>query len=1077
METQSQSGGRAENSTFLRGLSAMFRLPWGSRAGGRSSKTKRKLVLIVESEHLSRLILQDKLWRCGFDVEVAVDGLLGLQNRRGRLPDAVVTEALANDIPGLDFRYSKFPVYVFTCHVQAYSNFAGFEPIKIVSRLSVPVDKLVSEIAADLHGAGSDDASPDPTRADAAQPNALSEIPVLLKQSTTEACEVLKTIATASEASDRVAAWQGFRSKIRSLLYTASIAGMHDLASHCAALDAYMCQGAEDPGFFGDTIPRPISEAAEVLEHLTVCLDDVRGKRLSEFTADIVAEEADHQASVSEALAQAGIITTSLGTPAQALDHLGTRQSDLLVLDLLNPDADGLCVKLCQIPVNERTPVILLSAGEVPESTRQACPNLMEVIVRPCPSGELVIKALNVVRKWRKTEPAESSGEAPALSEQEIDQTGEAEPSRSQGPDVETESAHALPFSDGDAPVQGSQEVADACVEVTDVKKESEVDRESSVEREMDNNMRVEGTTIERPARATAESVVVLVDETGQILDAHPSCEDMMEWTREDLVGQSIEDLFEAGGDAVKASLRTNPDEEDDSVGKPMQQVDAVIRKREGAQFPASVTIKKSAYQNCWLVIFRCVQPDSFIQEFETESKGAATLETSADDLARDCGTEDLEDQEVVPGGRIPQSQDPAAAGRSEADDQEEQPANGAGDRKALVERILANETELHMIRRQLERQSRRCEELEAQLGDLRVNNEKLQTSLEEKERQEKEIRLDAAEKGTPTGETPHPEPAKLEAQETIVSEQPAEWDRRLRASIASLGAVTAQLEAERGQRSRSEQRAATLAAQLQALHESLKIQIAAEVAALQRVTELEESVLNKQEVIERVEGDLHRESTERQLAEEQLRAAEDLCARYESNVGTFEEARESFKRTQEEMEFRLKTSLNAWMETESKLRHEATERLRLAAELETAQRTLKEQTEMNSLELCRLQSAAEIERIERERSGADELRARYAAISSGRTNRVHLNRMRDHVAGQVEEVRQAACALLREEMSEPQKKLLETLLENTLVVQASLRDAGIFSGSSGAAESELHADGELFSESETLEVAQLSHS
>ena len=281
-----------------------------------------------------------------------------------------------------------------------------------------------------------------------------------------------------------------------------------------------------------------------------------------------------------------------------------------------------------------------------------------------------------------------------------------------------------------------------------------------------------------------------------------------------------------------------------------------------------------------------------------------------------------------------------------------------------------------------------------------------------------------------------------------------AAMDRRMRETVASLARATADLEKERGERRRVEQRSASLAIQLQELHEDLRQHLESERTIQSRITDLEQQLRERDETAARTSADLQKETSERQLAEEQLRAVGDLRDQLRKYLSLFEESKKVFNRAQEELGSQLQAKLTALSESESKLQKEASERLRLEEALTTAQRNLHDLSQRSAIELSKLQSELRVEQLERKHLEGDAIQSRYSSLDSARVGRAMVDRFCKQIRQPVDGLMQLTRRLLEAELPDEQKKLVESVLENTLLLQTSLREsAAADAGSARAAD------------------------
>ena len=235
-------------------------------------------------------------------------------------------------------------------------------------------------------------------------------------------------------------------------------------------------------------------------------------------------------------------------------------------------------------------------------------------------------------------------------------------------------------------------------------------------------------------------------------------------------------------------------------------------------------------------------------------------------------------------------------------------------------------------------------------------------------------------------------------------------------------------------------QEIALAAARLQRLHQQLMQHLDSERESQNRISELEKALRERDEALAGALADLQKEKAGRAAAEEELRAAGDLGSRLEANSCLLEKAKETFKRALEEVEKRLEAAQSALRQSESSLQNEASERLRLQEVLAAGERKLQEQADNAQLEKSKLETALQLEEVERKRLEADLLRSRQATRQSAFQSRALLNSLRQQARQPAKDVRQAACSLLQAELPEDQKKVIETILEKALLLETTLQ-------------------------------------
>jgi DNA-binding response OmpR family regulator len=106
----------------------------------------------------------------------------------------------------------------------------------------------------------------------------------------------------------------------------------------------------------------------------------------------IVDDELNIQALVSEALTTAKRVIFTAGTLAEACQVVDQHKIDVVVLDRVLPDGDGLefCAKLRRNPVHKSIPVLLLSArADVSDRVLGLKLGADDYLAKPCDMTEL----------------------------------------------------------------------------------------------------------------------------------------------------------------------------------------------------------------------------------------------------------------------------------------------------------------------------------------------------------------------------------------------------------------------------------------------------------------------------------------------------------------------------------------------------------------------------------------------------------------------------------------------------------------------------------------------------------------
>jgi hypothetical protein len=274
-----------------------------------------------------------------------------------------------------------------------------------------------------------------------------------------------------------------------------------------------------------------------------------------------------------------------------------------------------------------------------------------------------------------------------------------------------------------------------------------------------------------------------------------------------------------------------------------------------------------------------------------------------------------------------------------------------------------------------------------------------------------------------------------------------AELEKRLRESAASCARATADLERERADRRRLEQRVASLASQLPELHRQLKEHLDSEGQHHQRIADLEKKLQEREEALTRANADLEKETEELLLAGEQLRETGQIAEKLQESLAAFEATKASFERTQEQLEAQLQASAKDFSESETRFQKEAAERKRVEEALAAAKRAQQEQ----ATELSKLQSALQVEQAERQRLQSGAVHARFTSLDSARSGMTAGNRLRRQVREPLETLLKSTRRMLENATDDQAKQLVGSILENALLIQSSLQEKDSTVGTGGS--------------------------
>jgi len=340
-----------------------------------------------------------------------------------------------------------------------------------------------------------------------------------------------------------------------------------------------------------------------------------------------------------------------------------------------------------------------------------------------------------------------------------------------------------------------------------------------------------------------------------------------------------------------------------------------------------------------------------------------------------------------------------------------------------------------------------RCNSLERELAELQTVRDDLSAQL----KAEQEAAIESRKRVGQLDGRLRESAAELEAAHAALENDAVDRVERdtmgagLRVlDVGALARLTAELEKERVERRRAEHRAVSLSTELENLHHEIAQLLEADRITHSRVSELEDQLAQREQALVRATTDLHHESNERRLAEEQLQAVGDLGAQLRQSLSLFEESKLVFKSTQDDLQSRLQVSLNSLNEAESKLQTEQQERHQLQEALSAAECDFNNQLQRTGAELSRLQSNLLVEQFERKRLEGEAVHARYATLDSARVGAAMVRRLRDQLWEPVQDLVKSVRNLLALEPEGQQGTLLQSVLENALLLKTNLEAPGL---------------------------------
>jgi DNA-binding response OmpR family regulator len=382
-------------------------------------------------------------------------------------------------------------------------------------------------------------------------------------------------------------------------------------------------------------------------------------------------------------------------------------------------------------------------------------------------------------------------------------------------------------------------------------------------------------------------------------------------------------------------------------------------------------------------------------------------------------------------------------------------------------------------LQRQLQAANAACQQAEARGADLEQKLTSVRKAHEEllnKPPQGQKVAANPSESGSTEGDGMAGVPA-------------SDLEQQVRQGVAALAQATAELAQERGERQRSQQLAADLNGRLQALHVELSRTLQVQGENLARISALEQQHHQTKDALDRSTADLEQHQAERESLETQLQKAKDANAQLRKDLSFFDEANKKFDGSRQELQTRLEANLGAARDHEARLHQEKEERQKLAQSLEEAQRELRSQSRRHEsleqqlqaaqdalqdreaklqkesaerkrlsealdsvqhgvpggpereLEFSKLQSALQLEQVERKRQELQLARTRQNALDAARATRALRTSLRRQIREPLDNLIHSTSSLLELEMGDEQKKLAQAVLQDVLLVQTRLRE------------------------------------
>jgi len=392
-----------------------------------------KKILIIEDDQIVANIYRNKFATEGFEVEVALDGLLGLELVRRFRPDAVILDLMLPKMSGVevmktlrseaDFQELPFIVFSNTYLGNMVQEAWKAGATKCLSKSTCTPKQIIDVIRGELSGNGKSAAHPAPAtmqenRMAAQNPepvtgkNADAEFQADLRKSFTDGLPatlttlraLLQGLIKADNEQTRLKQVNDLYRRIHALTGNAGITGMLQIAQMADALEALLKELYEKPKNITASTLRTVASAIDFLGVLFERSALADQPEMPPPSILVVDDEAISRRAVTYALEKAKLKAINLEDPLVAFEMLADTRFDLIFLDVDMPGMNGfeLCSKLRTLPAHKKTPVVFVtSLNDFESRASSTMSGGSDFIAKPFLFIELAVKALVYVLRGR----------------------------------------------------------------------------------------------------------------------------------------------------------------------------------------------------------------------------------------------------------------------------------------------------------------------------------------------------------------------------------------------------------------------------------------------------------------------------------------------------------------------------------------------------------------------------------------------------------------------------------------------------------------------------------------------------
>lgn len=398
-----------------------------------------KKVLIIEDDQIVANIYRNKLTVEGYQVEIALDGEVGLELVKSFRPDAVILDLMLPKITGVELMkriraepdFAKLPLIVFSntylsnmvqeawkagaTKCLSKANCTPRQVIEVVrsttggngapAPATTAAPTLTNGATASKHAAAAP--TPESTAISEADAAFQADLGKSFNDSLPATLAILRALLQAmikaENETERLKQVSELHRRIRALTGNAGITGMRQIAQMSDALEALLRELHEKPKNLNASTLRTVASAIDFLGFLFAHATQPQ-RETPPSNILVVDDEAISRRAITHALEKAKLNSVNVEDPNLAFKLLSEQPFDLVFLDVDMPGMNGfeLCTKLRAMPAHKKTPVVFVTnLNDLESRASSMMSGGNDFIGKPFLFIELAVKALVYVLRGK----------------------------------------------------------------------------------------------------------------------------------------------------------------------------------------------------------------------------------------------------------------------------------------------------------------------------------------------------------------------------------------------------------------------------------------------------------------------------------------------------------------------------------------------------------------------------------------------------------------------------------------------------------------------------------------------------